>query len=120
PIAGALFKKKAKLNIIPPVKNNQNPTAFKYGKAKSLAPICNGTATFIKPRSIGVAAKKIIIVPCVVNTSSYLSNSNTQNSLLGTGSCNRINKASSPSLKKKRKPNNKYQVPIFRWFVVRK
>src|SRR5699024_11312902 len=44
-------------------------TAFKYGKAKSLAPICNGTATFIKPRSIGVAAKKIIIVPCVVNTS---------------------------------------------------
>src|SRR5699024_11762975 len=72
PIAGALFKKKAKLNIIPPVKNNQNPTAFKYGKAKSLAPICNGTATFIKPRSIGVAAKKIIIVPCVVNTSSYL------------------------------------------------
>src|SRR5699024_12343365 len=86
PIAGALFKKKAKLNIIPPVKNNQNPTAFKYGKAKSLAPICNGTATFIKPRSIGVAAKQIIIVPSVVNTSTYLSNENTQNSLLDTSS----------------------------------
>src|SRR5699024_10654132 len=39
PIAGALFKKNAMLNTIAPDKNNQNPTAFKYGKAKSRAPI---------------------------------------------------------------------------------
>src|SRR5699024_8784853 len=114
----ALFKKNAMLKTIAPDKNNQKPTAFKYGNAKSRAPICRGMAIFMSPNSIGIAAKKIIMVPCVVKTSLYLSAWNTQKSLLGEISCIRINNESIPARKKNIKPNNIYIVPIFRWLEV--
>src|SRR5690625_3783157 len=117
-MAGDWLRKNAILKKTAPAKNNQNPTALRKGNAKSRAPICNGTATFIKPSNNGIAAKKIIIVPCVVKTSLYFSCWNTQNSLFGSASCKRINSAYILALRKKIILNRIYNVPIFRWLVV--
>ncbi|MNV74717.1 hypothetical protein D3C71_1679630 [compost metagenome] len=57
------------LSSIAPKKKSQKLTALRRGKATSLAPICSGTITFIRPIINGMAIKRIIIKPCVVNTS---------------------------------------------------
>src|SRR5699024_8162886 len=59
-------KHKPSINNVPPNINNQKPKAFKNGNDTSRAPICNGMTAFIKPNNIGIAAKKIIVVPCIV------------------------------------------------------
>ena len=38
------------------------------GKATSRAPICCGMTMFISPDRNGIATKKIMIVPCELNT----------------------------------------------------
>ena len=45
---------------------SQNASAFNQGKARSCAPICSGTIQFANPAIIGMAARKIIVVPCMV------------------------------------------------------
>jgi len=40
-------------------------TEFSIGKDTSRAPICSGTATFIRPVRNGISMKKIMIVPWV-------------------------------------------------------
>ncbi|MNH28205.1 hypothetical protein D3C79_883560 [compost metagenome] len=52
-----------------PMKKSQKLTALRRGKATSLAPICSGMITFIRPMINGMAMKRIIIRPWVVNTS---------------------------------------------------
>ena len=47
-----------------PVAVSQKLVEFKVGKATSRAPSCNGTAKFIRPIISGIAAKKIMMVPC--------------------------------------------------------
>ena len=45
----------------------QNDSRFRVGKAMSRAPIINGTQKFPNPPiRIGVMAKKIMMVPCIV------------------------------------------------------
>ena len=66
PASGAPPKNHERFKKIPPNKNNQNPNEFKNGNATSRAPICNGMTAFINANNNGIAAKKIIVVPCIV------------------------------------------------------
>ena len=43
---------------------SQKLTELSVGKATSRTPSCSGTAKFIRPTTNGIAAKKIMIVPC--------------------------------------------------------
>ena len=45
---------------------NQKDMALILGNARSGAPICKGTIQLAKPLIIGMAAKKIMVVPCKV------------------------------------------------------
>ena len=101
---------------IPPKKNSQNPNAFMNGKATSRAPICKGITAFIKAKTSGIAAKKIIVVPCIVIISLY--SPALTKSLFGTASWIRITIASSPPTKKKNPPATKYKMAIFLWSTV--
>ncbi|MNC34237.1 hypothetical protein D3C75_826620 [compost metagenome] len=60
---------KEMLSSMAPMKKSQKLTALRRGKATSLAPICSGMITFIRPMINGMAMKRIIIRPWVVNTS---------------------------------------------------
>ena len=50
---------------------------FNRGKATSGAPICRGMITLPKPTKSGVANKKSMIVPCMVNNWLYCSRETT-------------------------------------------
>ena len=52
---------------------SQNDRAFNLGIARSGAPICRGTIQFAKPLIKGIAARKIIVVPCSVKKELYSS-----------------------------------------------
>ncbi|MNP27609.1 hypothetical protein D3C76_1205300 [compost metagenome] len=60
---------KLRLNSMAPLKNSQKLKAFNWGYATSRAPICSGIIIFMSPISIGMAIKRIITTPWVVNTS---------------------------------------------------
>jgi len=47
-----------------PVAVSQKLVEFNVGNATSRTPSCSGTAKFMRPITIGMAAKKIMIVPC--------------------------------------------------------
>ena len=47
-----------------PAAVSQKLTEFSTGNATSRAPICSGTAKFIRPTMKVIATKKIMIVPC--------------------------------------------------------
>ena len=47
-----------------PVAVSQKLVEFNVGKATSRTPSCSGTTKFIRPIINGMAAKKIMIVPC--------------------------------------------------------
>ena len=47
-----------------PVAVSQKLVEFSVGKATSRTPSCSGTTKFMMPMTIGMAAKKIMIVPC--------------------------------------------------------
>ncbi|MNP85701.1 hypothetical protein D3C76_1855560 [compost metagenome] len=49
-----------------PTTKNQKLREFRNGKATSRAPICNGTTTFIRPTTKGIAMKKIMMTPWAV------------------------------------------------------
>ena len=51
-----------------PVAVSQKLTEFSVGNATSRTPSCSGTAKFIRPIMNGIATKKIMIVPCALNT----------------------------------------------------
>ena len=52
---------------------SQNDIALILGSARSGAPICNGTIQFANPLINGIAARKIIVVPCRVKNWLYCS-----------------------------------------------
>ncbi len=49
-----------------PDTNSQKLSEFTNGNATSRAPICSGTARFIRPVISGIATKKIMITPWAV------------------------------------------------------
>ncbi len=51
-----------------PVAVSQKLVEFSVGNATSRTPSCSGTTKFISPIISGIAAKKIMIVPCAENT----------------------------------------------------
>ena len=51
---------------IAPTGCSQKDIAFSLGKARSGAPICKGTIQLAAPLIRGIAARKIIVVPCNV------------------------------------------------------
>ena len=50
-----------------PATNAHKLKALILGKATSLAPICKGTKKLKKAAFNGMIAKKIMVVPCIVN-----------------------------------------------------
>ncbi len=46
-----------------PTKVSQKLIELRKGNATSRAPICSGTATFMKPITKGIATKKIMMTP---------------------------------------------------------
>src|SRR5699024_11220533 len=71
PPSGAPPRNQLVFSKIPPNINNQKPNEFKNGNATSRAPICNGNTAFIIPNIIGIAARNIMVVPCIVIISLY-------------------------------------------------
>ena len=55
--------------ITPAVGMSQKLSALIRGKAMSFAPMSGGTIRLPKPARIGIATRKIIVVPCIVNSS---------------------------------------------------
>ncbi len=51
-----------------PAAVSQKLKLFSSGNATSRAPICSGRMQFIRPMMNGMAMKKIMIVPCALNT----------------------------------------------------
>src|SRR3954447_3143589 len=64
----------------------------------------------------GTTNRKIIVVPCIVNSSLYVCG--VSRSLLGTASCRRISRASTPPRMKKPNVRTRYMIPIRLWSVV--
>jgi hypothetical protein len=69
------------------------------GKAMSLAPIMSGSMKLPKALQTGITNKKIIVVPCMVN--SWLYWEAVKRSLLGSASCVLISNAINPPMRKK-------------------
>ena len=91
----------------------------------SRAPISSGTQKLPKPPiRIGVTAKKIMIVPCIVNSDVYAAGEitppapgNSSRPTSGTGwpgraSCQRISIAITPPTARKVSPRNRNCLPI--------
>ena len=53
---------------IPPRRKTQSDIAFSRGKATSRAPICSGMKKLKNIALSGMTARKIIVVPCIVNS----------------------------------------------------
>src|SRR5437763_1132170 len=64
----------------------------------------------------GTTNRKIIVVPCIVNSSLYVFGS--RRVLSAWLSCRRISSASVPPRRKKTKVRTMYMIPIFLWSVV--
>jgi hypothetical protein len=59
----------ANCSVIKEQGSNQNPKLLSLGNAISEVIICKGTIKFPNPpNKIGITAKKIIIMPCIVTT----------------------------------------------------
>src|SRR5213079_1946421 len=69
--AAPLEENQLSSSTIPPNRNIQYENAFRRGNATSRAPIISGTRKLPKPARIGTTTRKIIVVPCIVMTSSY-------------------------------------------------
>ena len=63
----------------------------------------------MKPAIIGIAARKIMVVPCRVKNELY--SVSVRNVFSGTASCILNNSARNPPTKKKKKPYKKYMIP---------
>ena len=90
---------------------NQKDIALIRGRAKSAAPSCSGIIQFAKPLIMGIAARKIMVVPWRVKNWLYCSC--VRKSFPGTASWIRIIIAMIPPTPRKNKPATKYSVPIF-------
>ncbi len=82
----------------------------------SFAPMSGGTMRFPKPARIGIETRKIIVVPCIVNSCSYVFAS----TIVGPGyaSSVRIRSARTPAMRKKKNEFARYRIPISWWLVV--
>ena len=65
---------------------------------------------------IGMIAKKIIVVPCIVNNWLYISG--LTKSIPGAANCILIKRASIPPVRKRMKAVTPYRTPIFLWSIV--
>ena len=70
----------------------------------------------MKPAIIGIAAKKIIVVPCKVKNELY--SVSVRKVFSGTASCILNNRARKPPTRKKKNPYKKYRIPTSLWSVV--
>ena len=70
----------------------------------------------MKPAIIGIAAKKIIVVPCKVKNELY--SSYVRKSFSGSANWIRNSNASNPPTRKKKNPYRKYRIPTILWSVV--
>src|SRR5262245_25374225 len=108
----------------------QNDSMLRRGNAMSRAPISSGTQKLPKPPiRMGVTAKKIMIVPCIVNSDVYAAGEitppapgNSSRPTIGTGSpgrasCHRISIAITPPTARKARPRNRNCLPITLWSV---
>ena len=57
--------------MIAPATKVQTENALRRGKATSRAPICSGIMKLKKAADSGITARKIIVVPCIVNSVLY-------------------------------------------------
>ncbi len=71
---------------------------FSRGKATSGAPICSGMTTLPKPTNSGVAKRKSMIVPCMVNIWLYCAFETS--CMPGSANSARITKAMRPASRK--------------------
>ena len=53
--------------IVPAMGMSQKLSALTRGKAMSFAPMSGGSMRFPNPARIGMATRKTIVVPCIVN-----------------------------------------------------
>ena len=81
---------------------SQNERALILGRARSGAPICSGTIQLAKPLISGIAARKIIVVPCSVKNWLYWSCE--MKPISGPASCKRIIIARIPPIPRKNMP----------------
>ena len=102
--------------MIAPATKVHSEKAFSRGKATSRAPICNGMMKLKNAAPRGMTARKIIVVPCIVNIVLYCGA--VSSVLLGTMSCRRMSRASQPPTRKKNRANEPYRKPIFLWSTV--
>jgi hypothetical protein len=92
------------LRMIAPATNVHREKAFRRGKATSRAPICSGMMKLKNAAESGMTARKIIVVPCIVNIVLYCCAVSTLP--FGNMSWARINSASKPPTRKKMRAKN--------------
>ena len=92
-------------NRMAPAGCSQNDIALSRGKQRSLAPIWSGTIQLAKPFMSGIAARKIITVPCRVKNELY--SSLVRKSLPGEDNWIRIIIARMPPTPRKNSPETK-------------
>ena len=89
--------------MIAPATKVHSEKAFSRGKATSRAPICSGMMMLKNAAPSGITARKIIVVPCIVNMVLYCCAVSTV--LFGTINCSRIIRASLPPTSRKASAN---------------
>ena len=99
-----------------PATNVQSEKAFRRGNATSRAPICSGTRKLKNAAESGMTPRKIIVVPCMVNSWLYMRA--VTKSLSGRANCVRMAKASTPPMRKKSIAKAPYMMPSFLWSTV--
>ncbi|MFM2382296.1 MAG: hypothetical protein RL515_283, partial [Verrucomicrobiota bacterium] len=65
-------KSQEALSTNAPKTNVQSENAFSRGKATSRAPTCSGTRKLKNAADSGMTPRKIIVVPCMVNSWLYM------------------------------------------------
>jgi hypothetical protein len=89
---------------------------LRRGNATSRAPIWSGIRKLKNIADSGITPRKIMVVPCIVNSWLYISGLTKPCS--GFASCQRISSASRPPIRKKRNAVAPYRMPIRLWSTV--
>ena len=90
--------------MIAPATKVHSEKAFRRGKATSRAPICSGMMKLKNAADSGITARKIIVVPCIVNMVLYCCAVRTVP--FGNMSWARMSSASKPPTMKKIRAKN--------------
>ena len=89
--------------------------ALSSGKATSRAPICSGTAKLISPVRNGIAMKKIMMAPWVVNSWAKWLGFTRPGASTASACCERISTASTTARDSMTRAVTTYMMPIFLW-----